>query len=29
MNTNFFKQIAQLDFTGVLQLNIAKGADNN
>ena len=29
MNTNFFSQIQQLDFTGVLQLNISKGADNN
>lgn len=29
MNTNFFNQIAQLDFTGVLQLNISKGAENN
>ena len=29
MNTNFFNQIAQLDFTGVLQLNITKGAENN
>lgn len=28
MNTNFFNQIAQLDFTGVLQLNISKGAEN-
>lgn len=27
--TNFFNQIAQLDFTGVLQLNISKGAENN
>lgn len=25
MNTNFFNQIQQLDFTGVLQLNISKG----
>jgi len=29
MNTNFFNQIAQLDFTGVLQLNISKGIENN
>ncbi|MEA1849907.1 PRTRC system protein E [Chryseobacterium sp. MHB01] len=29
MNTNFFKQIQQLDFTGVLQLNISKGIDTN
>ena len=29
MNTNFFNQIAQLDFTGVLQLNISKRAENN
>lgn len=29
MNINFFNQIAQLDFTGVLQLNIAKGAESN
>ena len=29
MQTNFFNQIQQLDFTGVLQLNIAKGAENN
>ena len=29
MNTNFFNQIAQLNFTGVLQLNISKGAENN
>lgn len=29
METNFFNQIAQLDFTGVLQLNISKGAGNN
>lgn len=28
MNTNFFNQIAQLDFTGVLQLNISKGIEN-
>ena len=28
MNTNFFNQIQQLDFTGVLQLNISKGAEN-
>lgn len=27
--TNFFNQIAQLDFTGNLQLNIAKGADSH
>lgn len=27
--TNFFNQIAQLNFTGDLQLNIAKGAENN
>lgn len=27
--TNFFNQIAQLDFTGNLQLTIAKGAENN
>lgn len=27
--TNFFNQIQQLDFTGVLQLNISKGAENN
>ena len=27
MNTNFFNQIQQLDFTGVLQLNISKGAE--
>ena len=29
MNTNFFNQIAQLDFTGVLQLSISKGAEDN
>ena len=29
MNTNFFTQIQQLDFTGVLQLNISKGMENN
>ena len=29
MNTNFFNQIAQLDLTGVLQLNISKGVENN
>ena len=29
MNTNFFNQVQQLDFTGVLQLNISKGAQNN
>ena len=29
MNTNFFNQIQALDFTGVLQLNISKGAENN
>lgn len=29
MNANFFSQIQQLDFTGVLQLNISKGAENN
>lgn len=28
MNTNFFNQVAQLDFSGVLQLNISKGAEN-
>ncbi len=27
MNANFFNQIQQLDFTGVLQLNISKGAE--
>ncbi|RUT71572.1 PRTRC system protein E [Flavobacterium cupreum] len=27
--TNFFNQIAQLNFTGNLQLTIAKGAENN
>jgi PRTRC genetic system protein E len=29
MNTNFFNQIQQLDFTGVLQLNISKGTETN
>ncbi|MDA3613535.1 PRTRC system protein E [Polluticaenibacter yanchengensis] len=29
MNTNFFNQIKQLDFTGVLQLSISKGVENN
>lgn len=29
MNTNFFNQIAELNITGVLQLNITKGAENN
>lgn len=29
MNANFFNQIQQLDFTGVLQLSISKGAENN
>lgn len=29
MNANFFNQIAQLDFTGNLQLTIAKGNDSN
>ena len=29
MNTNFFNQIAQLNFRGNLQLTIAKGAENN
>ena len=29
MNTNFFNQIQQLDFTGVLQLNISKGIECN
>lgn len=29
MNTNFFNQIAQLGFTGNLQLTISKGAENN
>ena len=29
MTTNFFNQIQQLDFTGVLQLNIAKGIESN
>lgn len=29
MNTNFFNQIQALDFTGVLQLNISKGAESN
>lgn len=28
MNTNFFNQIAQLNFTGNLQLTIAKGTEN-
>ncbi len=28
MNANFFNQIQQLDFTGVLQLNISKGTEN-
>ena len=28
MNANFFNQIAQLNITGVLQLNISKGADD-
>ena len=27
MNTNFFNQILQLDFTGVLQLNISEGTE--
>ena len=27
MNTNFFNQIQQLEFTGVLQLNISKGSE--
>ena len=29
MNANFFNQIAQLDFTGVLQLHISKGTEIN
>src|SRR5690606_22435968 len=29
MNANFFNQIQQLEFTGNLQLTIAKGAENN
>lgn len=29
MNTNFFNQIQQLDFKGVLQLNISKGIESN
>ncbi|MGJ1416220.1 PRTRC system protein E [Sphingobacterium multivorum] len=29
MNTNFFKQVQQLDFTGNLQLTITKGAESN
>lgn len=29
MNTNFFSQIHELDFTGNLQLTITKGAENN
>lgn len=29
MNTNFFNQIQQLDFTGVLQLIISKGIESN
>ncbi len=29
MNTNFFSQIQQLDFTGNLQLTITKGAESN
>ena len=29
MNTNFFKQLAQLNFEGNLQLTVAKGAENN
>lgn len=29
MNTIFFNQIQQLDFTGVLQLNISKGIESN
>ncbi|MEI5985922.1 MULTISPECIES: PRTRC system protein E [Sphingobacterium] len=28
MNTNFFNQVQQLDFTGILQLNISKGIEN-
>lgn len=29
MNANFFNQITQLDFTGNLQITIAKGTENN
>ncbi|MFH6972638.1 PRTRC system protein E [Flavobacterium petrolei] len=29
MNANFFNQIAQMDITGDLQLNISKGIENN
>lgn len=29
MNTNFFNQVAQLEYTGVLQINISKGIENN
>lgn len=29
MNANFFNQIQQLDYTGVLQLNISKGIESN
>lgn len=29
MNTNFFKQIAQMNVTGDLHLTISKGAENN
>ncbi|MDV3902978.1 prtrc system protein e [Elizabethkingia anophelis] len=29
MNTNFFNQIQQLDFTGNLQMTITKGAESN
>ena len=29
MNANFFNQITQLNFTGNLQLTIAKGVENN
>lgn len=29
MNTTFFKQVAAIDFTGVLQLHIAKGTADN
>ena len=29
MNTNFFKQVQQLDFTGDLQLTITKGTETN
>jgi len=29
MNANFFNQIAQLDFTGNLQLTLTKGTENN